>query len=454
MATEEFGWSESFQQKVLAAYIRDPKTCFHFIEPAYFSSPIHLDIARLTKEIYQEKDLSEIRLSRATLGTIVRNYLGSKKRDLWKTYRKVVRAVFEDDQKDKSIVLGQALEFAKEQKFRHALVRAEKHLNNRNFDAVIKEVAALKNFGVTRDLGLDYWKNLDDPLRWGDDRHGLVKTFFLPTLDRNMGGGLGGGELGIILAGGKVGKSTLLGRFAGGALWQNKVVAIATGEISDTKYRKRIDSMVTNVPGWQLSKAAMREINNATGKPIAELEEYQDRMHQAQSLLKGKLWIKQWPTNKGKIGDIETWMDQVQDEIQQKIDILFVDYIRVFKPNTRFEEQRVNIGEIALDLRGVAVERDIPVWTAQQANRAALMKPRLHPTDIAEDISSFFTLDFLLALCQTEDERGTEEERKKGVPERARVYIASARDVESGYTVNIRIDRNTFIVREAAKDKL
>lgn len=454
MGTEEFSWSESFQRKLLAAYIREPQSCFHFIEPSYFTNPLHVDIARLTKEVYQKHNLNEVRLSRSTLAIIIRGYLGKKRRELWGSYKRVVTAIFEDDLRDKVVILDQALTFAKEQKFRQALIASEKFLNRRNFDAVIREIDKLKGFGVERDLGIEYWQGIDDPTRWGEDRHGLVKSFYLPRLDRNMGGGLGGGELGIILAGGKVGKTTLLGRFAGGALWQKKVVAIATGELSGAKYRKRLDAMVTGVPSWELTKAARAELGDGSKEMLRKLREYRERMHQARSQLKGQLWIKQWPTNKGKIGDIEEWMNRIEDQIGRKIDILFVDYLRVFKPNVRFEEQRLAIGEVALDLRGIAVERDIPVWTAQQSNRAALSKETIGPSDIAEDISAFWTLDFLLALCQTQGERGTEEEQKAGKPERARIYVASARDVASGYTINVSIKRDTFVVREAQQAKV
>jgi hypothetical protein len=103
-----------------------------------------------------------------------------------------------------------------------------------------------------------------------------------------------------------------------------------------------------------------------------------------------------------------------------------------------------------MDLRGLAVERDIPVWTASQTNRAALNKERVGPEDIAEDISQFWTLDFMIALCQTKAEEALK-------PQRARLLVMAARDVGMGKTIPIFIDRNTFRVwqkyAEYTKDK-
>lgn len=428
---------------------------FGIIEPAYFTNPVHVDVARLTHDVYKEHDRHEVRLSQSVLSAIVKGYLGSKRAHLWKGYRKTIQLIFEDDLGDKQVILTQAVAFAREQRWRTALVRAEKDVNNRNYDAALKKFQELKGLGAQRDLGIEYWRDADDPSRWREDRRGLIGSFFLRRLDLAMGGGLGAGELGIILAGGKVGKSTLLGRFAAGAVWQNKTAAIATGELSGEKYRKRIDAMTIGIPSYELTRAAYADDAERPSKKMQRsLRDIQERMRQARQQMKGNLWIKQWPTNKGKIRDIEVWLDQLEDHIGKRVDILYVDYIRVFKPNTRFEEHRLAIGEIALDLRGLAVERDIPVWTAQQANRPALKKERLEPSDLAEDISAFWTLDFLLALCQTEQERGSEEARKQGKPEKARIALISARDVGQGGTFNVSIHRDTFTVREAESKEI
>jgi hypothetical protein len=330
----EFEWGEAFQHKLLAIYIRDPQSSYAIIEPSYFTNPIHVDIARLTKDVYEKQNRSEVRISRPTLMAIVRGYLGKKREEVWPGYKREIRKLFEDDIKDKHVVLQQAIGFAKEQKFRRALVEAEKDVNGKNFGRAIERFDSLKGLGSELDLGIEYWKDATNPGRWLEDRYGVIGTFYCPTLDDSMEGGLGAGELGIILGKGKGGKSTLIGRFAAGALWQGKNVAIATGELSAKKYRKRIDAMVTAIPTWKLTQLA--KVSDSKSDMMKKLRQAQRRMFQARGHMKGSLWIKQWPTNRGHVSDIEAWLERLR-QAGTNIDILFVDYVRVFKPNERFE---------------------------------------------------------------------------------------------------------------------
>lgn len=430
----EFEYGEGFQRKILSLYVRDPQATYQIVEPSYFTNPIHVDIARLAKEVYEKHNRAEVRLSCSTLLAIVRQYLGKKRSEVWPGYRREIKELFVDGLKDKRVVLQQAVGFAKEQKFRKALVEAEKDVNSKNFGKAIQRFDALKGMGSELDLGIEYWKDATNPGRWLEDRYGIIGTFYFPTLDDCMEGGLGAGELGVILGKGKGGKSTLIGRFAAGALWQGKNVAIATGELSARKYRKRVDAMVTAIPTWKLTQLA--KVVDLKSDMAKKLRDAQRRMLTARGQMKGSLWIKQWPTNKGHVSDIEVWLENLKRD-GVDIDILFVDYVRVFRPNERFEDQRLSIGQVCMDLRGLAVERDIPVWTAAQTNRAALNKERVGPEDIAEDISQFWTLDFMIALCQTKAEEALK-------PQRAKLLVVAARDVGMGKFIRIYIDRNTF----------
>jgi archaellum biogenesis ATPase FlaH len=447
----EYDFGEEFQRRLLALYIREPQATFGIIEPAYFTNIIYLDIARLVKQIYSKHDKREVRLSKSTLYAIIKGFLGKKRKALWRSYRKIVRSCFKEDLSDRPVILEQAVAFAKEQKFRQALVDAEKDVNSRQFNRAITRFQDLKTFGAERDIGIEFWKDIDTPNRWVEDREGIVGTFYLKLLDRAMAGGLGAGELAIILAGGKVGKSTLLGRIAAGAMWQGKTAAVATGELSAKKYRKRIDAMITRIPSWQLTDYASKSFHKSRYR--RKMRKVYRKMALAQRQMRGAIYIKQWPTNKGKVSDIEDWLEQLKEQ-GVKIDVLIVDYVRVFKPNERSEDQRSRIGQVAMDLRGLATEQNIPVWTASQTNRAALHKDMIGPEDLAEDISQFWTLDFLIALCQTDEEKDYSLNRENEVvrPEHARLFLTAARDVGRSSLIGISLERDTFVVKELPKD--
>lgn len=430
---EAYPWGESFQKKLLALMVREPVRTYAMIEPRFFTNPILVDLARIVQEVHQKHGPKGVQLSKSTLWALAKANLGKRKRELRPAYREVVRKLFKYRLADKEVILNQAFAFAKDQKFREALMMAEKDVNNGRYDVAVKRLKEAGGFGTDADLGIDYWKGLHKE-RWKVDRFNVIKTWYFRKLDRMMGGGLGGGELAIILSGSKIGKSRVLARIASGALWQGKNVALATGELSARKYRKRIDSMITGIAIEKLSKRGIRT------KAVKILKHLRHQM-------KGSLFIKQFPSGKGSIGDVEGWVENLE-LAGSKIDMLVVDYLFLFNPAsaTGFKmDVRHRIGQVAVDLRGIAVEKNIPVWTASQGNRAALGKAVLGPKDFAEDISQFWTLDFLIALCQTKDE----EERGE-----ARFLLAAARDVGSGGIIDLQIEKETLRFREREVKKV
>lgn len=460
----EYPFGDEFQKKLLAMYIRQPQQASGLIEPAYFTNPIHAEIARLVSQLRDRANLRDGTLSRHTLYEIVRGVLGRKRAELWPAFRKTIRSVWRDHLEEAVVLREQALAFARERLWREALVEGEKDINAGHFENALRRFDKLRSIGAERDLGIEYWKDPTSPDRWREDRIGQIPTFYLPTLDRMMGGGPGGGELAVVLGKGKAGKSTFLGMVARGALWHGKNIALATGELSAKKYRKRLDASITGYSNEALMRFA-RHLDEDKRKLSRELRHHMERalhrMSAMHSQLKGHLFIKQWPTNKGKIRDIERWMDEIERERGIKLDMLVVDYIRVFKPNERYEDHRLNIGQVTLDLRGVAVERNIPVWTAQQSRRSSYTKTTLDPSDIAEDISQFWTLDFLIAFCQSSDEEAKgdppgKEFRwgRKPKPQEARVYLLSARDVMSGGMIPVNIWRDTFEIRQVDRKRV
>lgn len=429
-------WSQAFQRRALALLIREPASVYHIVEPEYFTDPILLDIARTVKTVYEKHDVHEVRISRATLWMLLKSSLGKSKQGLYSAYRITLRKLYQDSIRDKDIVVDQVLQFARSRRYHDALIAAEQDVSVGRYDAVHQRIDGLKGFGKDNDLGIQYWGDIGSRDRYRDDRSGIVPTLYFPRLDKMMGGGPGAGELVVVLGVGKVGKTTLLGRVATGALWKAKNVAIASGELSARKYRKRIDVAITGIQ----PETWMRPWKMRHGTRLRWLDRVQKDLRGLHRQMKGELYIKQFPTGKGTPAAIEVWLDQLA-EAGTKIDILVVDYLFTFSPNIRTKERRINIGQLAVELRGIAVERGIPVWTASQGNRAALTKKRLYPQDLAEDISIFWTLDFLLALCQSKDEAEMD-------PPRGRIYLTSARDVGHGGVVQVTMDQTRYRITE------
>lgn len=410
--------------------IKDPKRTYGIVEPGFFTNPLLVDIAKVTKDVLKRQDLDTVELSKPTLKELVKaspSVRGS--REKFQPYRRVIRRLFKIGLRDKKVLFQQALEFAKESKYRDALIKSEQDVNAHKYDGVHRKIEEAKLFGLDPDLGIDYWKDIKDKDRWLSTRRGKVPTGF-KKLDRAMGGGPCAGELVIILAGGKVGKTTTLANFAAGAMWKGKNVAIASGELSEEKYRLRIDSLLTETPSSKILKS--KEIRKSV----------RSKLIHARRMIRGGLRIKQYPSGSGTTADIDSWLEQLEEQEDYETDILLVDYLFLFNPTLKDKDRRNRIGQTAVELRGIGVKRDIPVVTPSQGNRASLSAPVLRPKDFAEDISQFWTLDFMLALCQTDLEA-------KPDPQRARILLASARDVASGEVIKALINRHTYKIIES-----
>jgi DnaB helicase-like protein len=432
--SDSYKYPESYQRRLLAAMIRQPRKMNGLIEPEYFQNPIHIELAKIAKDVYSSPDTKDAKLSKATVTAMVKANLSSRNSSLWPLYRRNIRKIFNQEFSDLQVLHKEALAFSKHMKFKKAILLCEKDIANRKYDSVFVRINALKSVG-DNERGLLYWDDITNAKRWKEDRVGMVSTMYLKLLDQAMGGGVAVGELALIEGGGKGGKSTLLGRIAAGAMWRGTKVAIASCELSDFKYRKRIDAMLSNIPYKDL-------YSQRAGKGGTR-----DKLKHIRQMCKGNIMIRQFPSGKAKIRDIEAWLD-ILEEQDFHPELLVVDYLALLQPNEMGDSKRENIGQATVELRGVAVERKLPIWTAAQVNRAGLNKPMLGPTDLAEDISQFFTVDFIVAICQTDKERGTREDREEGKPEKGRLILAAARDVASGATIDIQLNRDRFQIKE------
>ena len=133
----EFGGD--FQLRLLALYVREPDQTLGVIEPRYFTSLDHTEIALAVKEAYKDKDVNSMRLTEASLCTLVWEQLRKRKvkYGLKPIYRKIVREIFHLNLSDRDILLEHARKFALDFKLRQAFVQAESDINSGNYNAVV-----------------------------------------------------------------------------------------------------------------------------------------------------------------------------------------------------------------------------------------------------------------------------------------------------------------------------
>jgi hypothetical protein len=134
MIDDGYEYGEIFQRKLLALLVRHPGRAKGRIEARYFTSPIQVDIARVVQETYGKHPKD--RLTRTTLCELVKPSLGRRARENWPLYKKEIKSLYRVKLPDKSLLLEKATEFARESRYRQALVDGEHYVNAKKYDKV------------------------------------------------------------------------------------------------------------------------------------------------------------------------------------------------------------------------------------------------------------------------------------------------------------------------------
>ena len=206
-------------------------------------------------------------------------------------------------------------------------------------------------------------------------------------------GGIPSKTLNICLAGTGVGKTMFMTHLASSILLQGKNVLYITLEMAEERIAERIDANLLNVG-------------------MSDLEElpyqmYETKINKLQSKTSGKLIIKEYPTASAHTGHFKNLLNELALKKSFKPDILFVDYLNI-AASARFKAgANVNsytyIKAIAEELRGLAVEYNIPVFSATQTTRGGFVSSDVGMEDTAESFGLPATADFMFALISSEE---------------------------------------------------
>ena len=206
-------------------------------------------------------------------------------------------------------------------------------------------------------------------------------------------GGIPSKTLNICLAGTGVGKTMFMTHIASSILLQGKNVLYVTLEMAEERIAERIDANLLNVG-------------------MSDLEElpyqmYETKINKLQSKTAGKLIIKEYPTASAHTGHFKTLLSELALKKSFKPDILFVDYLNI-AASARFKAgANVNsytyIKAIAEELRGLAVEYNIPVFSATQTTRGGYVSSDVGLEDTSESFGLPATADFMFALISSEE---------------------------------------------------
>jgi archaellum biogenesis ATPase FlaH len=247
-----------------------------------------------------------------------------------------------------------------------------------------------------QNIGHDYINNSDDRFEFYH-RQETRLPFDLDYFNKITKGGLPKKTLNIALAGTGVGKSLFMCHVAASSLVQAKNVLYITMEMAEERIAERIDANLMNTPIDQLEHLDKRTFDDKIGKIAKKTV--------------GKLIIKEYPTGSAHAGHFRALLKELELKKNFKPDIIFIDYLNICS-SSRMKGLggAVNtyslIKSIAEELRGLAVEFNVPIMSATQTTRSGYGSSDVGLEDTSESFGLPATADLMFALISNEELEG------------------------------------------------
>ena len=373
----DYGWG--FQVKVLAAMFTDRlflQQISDIIRAEYFESDANswlLDIILTHFREYKtppSKDVLKVKI------TEIENDI--LKATVLEQLKDVFRYMESDDL---TFVKDEILKFCKNQEIKQAIMDSVSLLKHGNFDEIKSKIDSAMKAGADTNIGLEYKKDI--ARRYNQAARHCIGTGW-DVIDDLMDGGLACGELGVVMAPAGIGKSWLLINIGANAMRAGKTVLHYTLELNEDYVGQRYDSVIMGI--------------NAQN-----LKNYQTEIQERMGTLKGDLIVKYYPTKSVGVLGLKAHLEKTI-MLGQKPDLVIVDYGDLLKINTKKDKHEA-LEELYEDLRGMAGEYEIPVWTASQAGRSALEEDIIEADKIASSYGKVMVADFLMSLSRKVEDK-------------------------------------------------
>ena len=244
-------------------------------------------------------------------------------------------------------------------------------------------------------IGHDYFGNVDERYEYYHKKEEKI-PFDLEYFNKITKGGVPNKTLNIALAGTGVGKSLFMCHVASSALLQGKNVLYITLEMAEEKIAERIDANLLNV-----------NIQDITDLPKSMFE---GKIQNLLTKTQGQLIIKEYPTASAHSGHFKALLNELALKKSFRPDIIFIDYLNICASSRYRGNSTVNsysyIKAIAEELRGLAVEANVPIISATQTTRSGYGSSDVDLTDTSESFGLPATADLMFALISTEELEG------------------------------------------------
>ena len=293
-------------------------------------------------------------------------------------------------------LLDNTEKFCQEKAIYNAIMASIKILDDKTGSSSTGAIPTLLSdaLGVSFDvsIGHDYFLNADDRFDFYHRKEEHI-PFDLDYFNVITKGGLVRKTLNIALAGTGVGKSLFMCHCASNNLTQGKNVLYITMEMAEEKIAERIDANLLNVTVDELS--------------VLPKDAYDKKINRLKEKTVGKLVIKEYPTASAGSAHFRHLLNELRIKRNFIPDIIYIDYLNICSSSRIKTGSNVNsytyIKAIAEELRGLAVEFNVPVVSATQTTRGGYGNSDVELTDTSESFGLPATADLMFALISTEE---------------------------------------------------
>ena len=267
--------------------------------------------------------------------------------------------------------------------------------DKKNRDAIPTILSDALSVSFDNNVGHDYLLNYEERYEFYHKKEEKIE-FDLEYFNKITKGGLPNKTLNIALAGTGVGKSLFMCHVASSVLLQGRNVLYITMEMAEEKIAERIDANLLDISIQDLSDLPKLMFEN--------------KVTDVSKKTQGQLIIKEYPTAGAHSGHFKTLLNELSLKKSFKPDIIFIDYLNICASSRYRAAANVNsysyIKAIAEELRGLAVEANVPIVSATQTTRSGFASSDVDLTDTSESFGLPATADLMFALISTEELEG------------------------------------------------
>jgi len=420
--TVTFGqYGKSFQEKIVQALLSDRAWAEQMMEVFDVS---YLDLKYLSflaERYFGHAKKYKVFPSLQLLATIIRDDLkvGTDAILREQIVEYLTRMRSSPDSGDLAYVKEKSLDFCRKQALKAALTQAVDDMQAEKYEQIVEGIKKAVTVGTTPAMGHDFFADYE--ARFTRLQRNAVATG-LDELDRKdiLQGGLGAGEIGVVVAPTGVGKSHFLTMLGANALRNGIDVLHYTMELTEAAVGLRYDSNLCDI-----------DSNLVIDNKDKVLE-------QEKSMKLGRLIIKEFPTNSATIYTLRAHIERL-DIRGFRPGLIVIDYADIMRSTRQYDSLRHELKLIYEELRAFAMEKKIPIWTASQSNKEGSNADVVDLSNMSEAYGKAMVADVVLSISRKSHEKSS------GF---GRLYVAKNRAGRDGLVYPCRIDtaRSKFVI--------